>query len=184
MALKDISLEIKVKIALDAIIGEVLGRGSAEVAQKYPGISTRAVTVLKNQALAAIRDSFSKDSQAPATATMSDEEMSARLDRLLGSSLSTGEEADDDEEAEQALQVKEIVAAVMKYNDRAAREGKQRIYISKAIAQELGHHPLKEIDEYFRGNRKAIDDHNTKHELKRNSNRVLKGQDWQSWIEL
>jgi cytochrome c551/c552 len=182
MALKDISSENKVKIALDAIIGEVLGRGSSEVAQKYPGMSTRAVTVLKNQALAAIRDSFSKDSQAPATATMSDEEMSARLDRLLGSSLS-GEEADDDEQAEQALQVKEIVTAVMKYNDRAAREGKQRIYISKAIAQELGHHPLKEIDEYFRGNRKAIDDHNMKHELKRNSNRVLKGQDWQTWIE-
>jgi hypothetical protein len=32
MALKDISLDDKVKIALDAIIGEVFGKGSADVA--------------------------------------------------------------------------------------------------------------------------------------------------------
>jgi hypothetical protein len=182
MALKDISLDNKVKIALDAIIGEVFGRGSAEVAQKYPGVSTRAVTTLKNQALEAIRDSFSGASQAPASAVMSDEEISAGIDRLLGNSASVIEEADD-ESPESPIQVAQIVSAIMKYNDRAAKEGTQRIYISRAIAQDVAHHSLKEIDEYFGAHKKAIDDHNAKHELKRNSNRVLKGQDWQSWIE-
>jgi hypothetical protein len=183
MALKDISLEDKVKIALDAIIGDVFGRGSAEVAQKYSGVSTRAVTALKNQALAAIRDSFAGGSQAPAATGMSDEELSAGLDRLLGSNPSAIEDGDDDEEQpERTLELGEIVTAIMKYNDRAAKEGKQRIYISRAIAQDVAHHTLKEIDEYFGANKKAIDDHNLKHELKRNSNRALKGHDWQSWI--
>jgi hypothetical protein len=191
MALKDISLEDKVKIALDAIIGDVLGRGSAEVAQKYAGVSTRAVTALKNQALEAIRDSFSGGSPDPASAAINDENISAGLDRLLGSSRSVVEEGgdhdsddeqSDDDQPEQTLQVGEIVSAIMKYNDRAAKEGKQRIYISRSIAQDVVHHSLKELDEYFGANKKAIDAHNTKHELQRFSNRVLKGQDWQSWI--
>jgi cytochrome c551/c552 len=183
MALKDISLEDKVKIALDAIIGDVFGRGSSEVAQKYPGVSTRAVTTLKNQALTAIRDSFAGSIQAPSSGTMSDEEISAGLDRLLGGSPSAEDSDDDDEQPEKLLQVGEIVNAIMKYNDRAAKENKQRIYISRAIVQDVAHHTLKEIDEYFGAHKKTIDDHNTKHELKRNSNRALKGQDWQSWVE-
>jgi hypothetical protein len=183
MALKDISLDDKVKIALDGIIGDVLGRGSAEVAQKYSGVSTRAVTALKSQALAAIRESFAGTSPAPAAAGMSEEELSAGLDRLLEGSLSIVEEADEDEEQlEQTLGLAEIVSAIMKYNDRAAKEGKQRIYISRAIAQDVANHTLKEIDEYVGANKKAIDDHNLKHELKRNSNQALKGHDWQSWV--
>jgi hypothetical protein len=189
MVLKDISLEDKVKIALDAIIGEVLGLESAEVAQKYAGVSTRAVTALKNQALEAIRDSFSGGSPDPAA--INDENISAGLDRLLGSSRSAVEEGGDhdsdddqsnDDQPDHTLQVGEIVSAIMKYNDRAAKEGKQRIYISRSIAQDVAHHSLKELDEYFGANKKAIDAHNTKHELQRFSNRVLKGQDWQSWI--
>jgi hypothetical protein len=182
MALKDISLEDKVKIALDAIIGEVFGRGSAEVAQKYSGVSTRAVTALKNQALEAIRDSFAGGSQTSVATGMSDEELSAGLDRLLGGSPARTEDGDDEEQSEPTLEVGEIVTAIMKYNDRAAKEGKQRIYISRTIVQDVAHHSLKELDEYFGGNKKAIDAHNLKHELKRNSNRALKGHDWQSWI--
>jgi hypothetical protein len=73
---------------------------------------------------------------------------------------------------------------MMKYNDRAAKSNKQRIYISRTIAQEFAPHSAKEADEYFKENKKAIDAHNTKHDLKRHSNRDLKGQDWQSWIEV
>jgi trans-2-enoyl-CoA reductase len=76
------------------------------------------------------------------------------------------------------------MTAMMKYNDRAAKSNEQRIYISRAIAQEFSSHSAKEADEYFKENKKAIDAHNSKHELRRNTNRALRGQDWQSWIEV
>jgi hypothetical protein len=184
MALKDISLDDKVKIALDAIIGEVFGKGSAEIAQKYSGVSTRAVTALKQQALTAIRDSFAGTTQAPVSAGISDKQISAGITRLLGSSSAIEEDKEEgnDEQAEESIPVEQIVTAMMKYNDRAAKSNKQRIYISRTIAQEFAPHSTKEADEYFKENKKAIDAHNNKHELKRNTNRVLRGQDWQSWI--
>jgi hypothetical protein len=185
MALKDISLDDKVKIALDAIIGEVFGKGSAEIAQKYSGVSTRAVTALKQQALDAIRDSFAGSTQAPVSTGISDKQISAGITRLLGNS-STIEDTEDGggEQIGESISVKQIVTAMMKYNDRAAKSNKQRIYISRTIAQEFAPHSAKEADEYFKENKKAIDAHNTKHDLKRHSNRDLKGQDWQSWIEV
>jgi hypothetical protein len=183
MALKDISTEDKVKIALDAIIGEVFGKSSSEVAQKYPGVSTRAVTALKNQALGAIQDTFSSNGQSTASAAVTDEEISAGINRLLGSSASF-DESDDDDDADESIEVSQIVEAMMKYNDRAAKENKQRIYISRTIAQEFAPHSVKEADEYFKANKKAIDDHNNKHNLKRNTNRALKGQNWQRWIDV
>jgi hypothetical protein len=195
MALKDISLDDKVKIALDAIIGEVLGKGSADIAQKYSGVSTRAVTALKQQALDAIRDSFTGSTQAPVSAGISDKQISAGITRLLGSSSAIAEdteeseiaeetEAGDDEQAEESIPVEQIVTAMMKYNDRAAKSNKQRIYISRTIAQEFAPHSTKEADEYFKENKKAIDAHNMKHALKRHSNRDLKRQAWQSWIDV
>jgi hypothetical protein len=195
MALKDISLDDKVKIALDAIIGEVFGKGSADIAQKYSGVSTRAVTALKQQALNAIRDSFAGSTQAPISAGISDKQISAGITRLLGSSsaiaadpeeseIAADAEAGGDDQAEESIPVEQIVTAIMKYNDRAAKSNKQRIYISRTIAQEFAPHSAKEADEYFKENKKAIDAHNNKHELKRHSNRDLKGQDWQSWIDV
>jgi hypothetical protein len=180
MGIKDISAEVKAKIALEAIIGEVLGRSSAEVAQRYPGISARAVTMLKNQALGAIRDVFSRENQAIAPTGISEAEISAGLDRLLGSSSVKEEE----EETERVLEVGEIVSAMMRYNDRAKKEGGQRIYISKAIVQEMGFHEIGEINEYFGEHKEEIDEHNQKHELKRNTNRAIKGKAWQSWLEV
>jgi hypothetical protein len=199
MALKDISLDDKVKIALDAIIGEVFGKGSAEIAQKYSGVSTRAVTALKQQALDAIRDSFAGSTQTPISAGISDKQISAGITRLLGSNPAIEEETEDGKQVKESIPVKEtedgeqveesipvnqIVMAMMKYNDRAAKSNKQRIYISRTIAQEFSPHSVKEADEYFKENKKVIDAHNTKHDLKRHSNRDLKGQDWQSWIEV
>jgi hypothetical protein len=192
MALKDISLDDKVKIALDAIIGEVFGKGSADIAQKYSGVSTRAVTALKQQALNAIRDSFAGSTQAPISVGISDKQISAGITRLLGTSSAIVEDPEeseiaedgDDEQAEDSIPVEQIVTAMMKYNDRAAKSNKQRIYISRTIAQEFAPHSAKEADEYFKENKKAIDTHNTKHDLKRHSNRDLKGQDWQSWIDV
>jgi hypothetical protein len=73
---------------------------------------------------------------------------------------------------------------MMKYNDRAAKNSNPRIYISRTIAQEFAPHSAKEADAYFKENKKAIDAHNTKHHLKRHSNRDIKGQNWQSWIEV
>jgi hypothetical protein len=186
MVLKDISLDDKMKIALDALIGEVLGKSSAEIAQKYSGVSTRAVTALKQQALDAIRDSFVGSTQAPAPAGISDKQISAGITRLLGSSSVVERDTEDidDENAEDSIAVEQIVTAMMKYNDRAAKSNKPRIYISRTIAQEFAPHSAKEADEYFKENKKAIDAHNTKHDLKRHSNRDIKGQDWQSWIEV
>jgi hypothetical protein len=186
MALKDISLDDKVKIALDAIIGEVFGKGSADIAQKYSGVSTRAVTALKQQALDAIRDSFAGSTQAPVSAGISDKQISAGITRLLGNSSAIAEDTEDDggEQVEESIQVEQIVTAMMKYNDRAAKSNKPRIYVSRTIAQEFAPHSAKEADEYFKENKKAIDAHNTKHDLKRHSNRDIKGQDWQSWIEV
>jgi ribosomal protein S13 len=182
MALKDISVDDKVKIALDAIIGEVLGKSGADIAQKYSGVSTRTVTILKNQALEAIRDAFAGNHQAPDA--ISEQDISAGIARLMGSRLAIEEGTEENEQSERSLEVGQIVAAIMKYNDRAAKDDQQRIYISRAIAQELAPHPTQEADEYFKKNKKAIDAHNAKHDLKRHSNRALKGLDWQSWIEV
>jgi hypothetical protein len=186
MALKDISSDDKVKIALDGIIGEVFGKSSAEIAQKYPGVSTRAVTALKQQALNAIQSSFAGNDQVPIVDGINDKQISAGITRLLGSSAVAAEAVyeDDDESSEDSITVEQIVTAMMKYNDRAAKDGKQRIYISRTIAQEFAPHSAKEADDYFKENKKTIDAHNEKHDLKRNNNRVLNGQDWQSWIEL
>jgi ribosomal protein S13 len=186
MALKDISLDDKVKIALDAIIGEVFGKSSAEIAQKYSGVSTRAVTALKQQALDAIRESFVGSTQVPVSAGISDKQISAGITRLLGINSAVEEDIEevDKEQAEESVPVEQIVTAMMKYNDRAAKSNKQRIYISRTIAQEFAPHSAKEADEYFKENKKAIDAHNNKHELMRNTNRALRGQDWQSWIEV
>jgi hypothetical protein len=95
MALKNISLDDKVKIALDAIIGEVFGKGSADIAQKYSGVSTRAVTALKQQALDAIRDSFAGSTQAPVSVGISDKQISAGITRLLGSSSTIAEDTEN-----------------------------------------------------------------------------------------
>jgi hypothetical protein len=185
MALKDISLDDKVKIALDAIIGEVFGKGSAEIAQKYSGVSTRAVTALKNQALEAIRDTFAGNTSIPTSSGISDKEISAGIARLVGNSSSTEELLEeDDDQLENSIEVGQIVTAMMKYNERAAKDNKQRIYISRTIAQEFAPHPAKEADEYFKAHKKAIDAHNAKHGLQRNSNRALRGQDWQSWLDV
>jgi ribosomal protein S13 len=178
VGLKDISAESKVKIALEAIIGEVMGRSSAEIAQRYPGVSTRAVTQLKNQALSAIREAFTDGQSAIAPAPITEAEISAGLDRLLGSARAK------DEEPDSSLEVSAIVTAIMKYNDRARKEELPRIYISKAIVQEFGQHEMGEINEYFEEHKGEIDKHNQKHELKRTTNRVIKGQDWQSWLEI
>jgi ribosomal protein S13 len=179
VGLKDISAESKVKIALEAIIGEVMGRSSAEIAQRYPGVSTRAVTQLKNQALSAIREAFTDGQSASALAPITEEEISAGLDRLLGSAR-----AKDEGEPDSSLEVSAIVTAIMKYNDRAGKGDSPRIYISKAIVQEFGQHEMREISEYFEEHKEEIDKHNQKHELKRTTNRVIKGQDWQSWLEI
>jgi ribosomal protein S13 len=179
VGLKDISAEVKVKIALEAIIGEVMGRSSAEIAQRYPDVSTRAVTQLKNQALGAIRSAFTEEQSGVAVAPLSEEEISAGLDRLLGSAS-----AKDEAEPDSSLEVSAIVSAIMKYNDRAGKGETPRIYISKAIVQEFGHQDIGEINEYFVEHKGEIDKHNLKHDLKRTTNRAIKGQDWQSWLEI
>jgi hypothetical protein len=89
------------------------------------------------------------------------------------------EESDPDE----IIPVDQVVDAIMEYNDRVAKGGGQLIYISRTVVKEVSPLPDKEIDEYFKANRESIDDHNSKHELKRNSNRALKGLDWLDWLE-
>ncbi|MBF2020298.1 MAG: hypothetical protein IGR93_09390 [Hydrococcus sp. C42_A2020_068] len=183
MALKDLSVEDKVKIAIDSIISEVFGKSSAEIAQKYSGVSAKAVTTLKLQALEAIRNTFSGTTQAPVSAGISDEKISAGIDRLLSSSALPEEVKEEQVQPEESISIEEAVNAIMTYNKQAAKENGQLIYISRAVIQEIAPHPERELDEYLKTHREAIDDHNSKHGLKRNSNRALKGQDWQDWLE-
>jgi cytochrome c551/c552 len=186
MALKDLSVDDKVKIAIDSIIGDIVGKSSTDIAQKYPGLSAKAVTTLKNQALDAIRGAFSGNIQTQSSTGISDEQISAAIDKLLGTSSSpsrqvevTEEETDPDE----IIPIDQVVDAVMEYNNKAAKENGQLIYISKTVVQAVSPLPDKEIDQYFKANKEAIDDHNSKHGLKRNSNRALNGLDWQDWLE-
>lgn len=184
MALKDLSVEDKTRIAIDSIIGEVMGRTSTEIAQKYPGLSAKAVTTLKNQALEAIRSAFSGTSQAQAPAGITDERISAGIERLLGGSASYQEEVRGEEiQPDEILPIEQVIDAIMEYNNGAAKENRQLIYISRAVVQEISPLPDKEIDGYFKTHRGEIDDHNSKYGLKRNSNRALKGLDWQDWLE-
>ena len=186
MALKDLSVDDKVKIAIDSIIGDIVGKTSTDIAQKYPGLSAKAVTTLKNQALDAIRSSFSGNIQTQIPSGISDEQISAAIDKLLGTASSPSRQIavrEEESDPDEIIPVDQVVDAIMKYNDRAAKGGGQLIYISRTVVKEVSPLSDKEIDEYFKANRESIDDHNSKHELKRNSNRALKGLDWLDWLE-
>jgi len=186
MALKDLSVDDKVKIAIDSIIGDIVGKTSTDIAQKYPGLSAKAVTTLKNQALDAIRSSFSGNIQTQVPSGISDEQISAAIDKLLGTASSPSRQIavrEEESDPDEIIPVDQVVDAIMEYNDRVAKGGGQLIYISRTVVKEVSPLPDKEIDEYFKANRESIDDHNSKHELKRNSNRALKGLDWLDWLE-
>ena len=186
MALKDLSVDDKVKIAIDSIIGDIVGKTSTDIAQKYPGLSAKAVTTLKNQALDAIRSSFSGNIQTQIPSGISDEQISAAIDKLLGTASSPSRQIavrEEESDPDEIIPVDQVVDAIMEYNDRVAKGGGQLIYISRTVVKEVSPLSDKEIDEYFKANRESIDDHNSKHELKRNSNRALKGLDWLDWLE-
>jgi hypothetical protein len=56
--------------------------------------------------------------------------------------------------AGQSIPVRQILTAMMKYNDRAATNNKQRIYIFRMIAQECYPHLVKEADGVARKTRR------------------------------
>jgi hypothetical protein len=191
MALKDLSPAEKSKIALGAIVGEVLGKSTSEVGAQF-GISAKAVTTLRKQALDAIRQSFYGVQTQAASPRLSDEEVSARLERLLGNeggsliSLpdpSKAEKINEDEsEDEEPISIDEIVSAIQEYNNIAG--SKKKIYISRAVVAEVSPHSTKDLESYFSEHKSEIDAHNEKHGLKRNTNRGLKGENWISWLSL
>lgn len=191
MALKDLSPAEKSKIALGAIVGEVLGKSTSDIGAQF-GISAKAVTTLRKQALDAIRQSFyGVQIQAPSTG-LSDEEVSARLEKLLGhegaSSVSSSapiraERINEDElEEEEPISIDEIVSAIQEYNNAAG--GKKKIYISRAVVSEVSPHSTKDLESYFSEHKAEIDAHIEKHGLKRSTNRALRGEDWISWLNL
>ncbi|MBW4661396.1 MAG: hypothetical protein KME15_22200 [Drouetiella hepatica Uher 2000/2452] len=191
MLLKDLSPAEKSKIALGAIVGEVLGKSTSDIGAQF-GISAKAVTTLRKQALDAIRQSFyGVQTQAPSTG-LSDEEVSARLEKLLGNeggslisppAPSKAEKVNEDEsEDEEPISIDEIVSAIQEYNNVAG--SKKKIYISRAVVAEVSPHSTKELESYFSEHKAEIDAHNEKHELKRNTNRGLKGENWISWLDL
>ena len=191
MALKDLSPAEKSKIALGAIVGEVLGKSTSDIGAQF-GISAKAVTTLRKQALDAIRQSFyGVQTQAPSPG-LSDEEVSARLEKLLGNeggslislpAPSKAEKVNEDEsEDEEPISIDEIVSAIQEYNNVAG--SKKKIYISRAVVAEVSPHSTKELESYFSEHKAEIDAHIEKHGLKRNTNRALKGEDWISWLNL
>jgi hypothetical protein len=199
MPQKKLSPAEKSKIALSAIVGEVLGKSTTEVGAQF-GVSAKAVTAIKKQALDAIQQSFyGVQAQTSSPTGLSDKEVSARLDKLLGNieassplssraaatdppTLPSPSAVDDRRDEEELIPIDEIVAAIQQYNN--ATESGRKIYISRAIVAEISPHPTKEIEDFFTKHKAQIDAHNEKHELKRSTNRGLKGQDWISWLNL
>ena len=191
MPLKDLSPAEKSKIALSAIVGEVFGKSTSDVGAQF-GVSAKAVTTLRKQALDAIRQSFYGIQTQAASSGLSDEEVSSRLERLLGnekvssvspSASNTAENFNSDEsEEEEPISIDEIVSAIQEYNNAAG--SKKKIYISRAIVAEVSPHSTKELESYFSEHKAEIDAHIEQHELKRSTNRALKGEDWISWLSL
>jgi hypothetical protein len=192
--LKDLTPVEKKKVAIEALVGDVIGLPGGDIASSYK-ISQKAVTTLKNQAIAAITEAFSEERQkstAEAPSSIRRAEISARIDKLLGDATPSKrngrkvdvdtEEYDDDEPEEDLIPVDQIVQAMMDYNNKSGN--KKRIYISRAIVAEVSSHPAKDIDEYFKEHKAEIDSHNTKHDLKRTTNKQLASEDWQSWLDL
>jgi hypothetical protein len=194
--LKDLTPVEKKKIAIEALVGDIVGLPGGDIASSYK-ISQKAVTTLKNQAIAAITETFSEERQksspeAPPAIRRAD--ISARIDKLLGESASRGngrrevvatetfDDEETDEDIDEIIPVDQIVQAIMDYNNDAGN--KKKIYISRTIVADVSSHPAKDIDEYFREHKAEIDTHNTKHDLKRSTNRQLAGEDWQSWLDL
>ncbi|HEY9627916.1 MAG TPA: hypothetical protein V6C84_11490 [Coleofasciculaceae cyanobacterium] len=188
MALKDLTPAEKSKIALGAIVGEVLGKSTSEVGAQF-GVSAKAVTTIRKQALDAIQQSFYGVQTQAVSSGLSDDEVSARLEKLLGNekvssvSLPASNKADKDElEDEEPISIDEIVSAIQEYNNTAG--SKKKIYISRAIVAEVFPHSTKELESYFSEHKAEIDAHIEKHGLKRSTNRALKGEDWMSWLNL
>ncbi|MBI4738759.1 hypothetical protein HY772_04280 [Candidatus Woesearchaeota archaeon] len=191
MALKDLTPAEKSKIALGAIVGEVLGKSTSEVGAQF-GVSAKAVTTIRRQALDAIQQSFYGVQTQAVSSGLSDDEVSARLEKLLGhekvSSVSPpasnkAEKLDKDEpEDEEPISIDEIVSAIQEYNNTAG--SKKKIYISRAIVAEVFPHSTKELESYFSEHKAEIAAHIEKHGLKRSTNRALNGEDWMSWLNL
>ena len=199
MAPKKLSPAEKTKIALSAIVGDVRKKSPKDIGIQF-GVSANIVKALRTQAVDAIQQYFyGVQEQIPLSpaAGLSDEEVSARLDKLIGTNVSSSSSlppatpptasasisaTDEKREDEELIPVEEIVTAIQEYNNATKTE--KKIYISRAVVAEVSPHPTKEIDGYFMENKAQIDAHNEKHELKRNTNRGLKGQDWISWLNL
>jgi len=190
MALKDLSPKQKTTIALQAIVGDVLGKTSSDIGAQF-GVNKKTVTLLKNQAIEAVRIAFSEVQRTNTTTSsiLSDEELSIRVDKLLGSGsvpalktkANTAALLEDKEDDEEIIPIDQIVSAIEVHNNGAGKDGK-KIFISRAIVTEISPHPVKELESYFAENKTRIEAHHKKHDLKRTSNRVLKGEDWISWL--
>lgn len=194
---KDLTPVEKKKIAIEALVGDVIGLPGGDIAASYK-ISQKAVTTLKNQAIAAITEAFSEERQKSsieAPSSIRRAEISARIDKLLGDAASSSkngrrasvateelEEEETEEDLEEIIPVDQIVQAIMDYNNESGN--KKRIYISRAIVADISPHSAKDIDQYFKERKGEIDTHNAKHDLKRTTNKQLAGEDWQSWIAL
>lgn len=174
---KDLSATEKVKVALDCLHRELLGDSSASktVAQKY-NLSTRGVTVIRNQALDILQKGFSPDvSPSSPTATGIDNQTLDRtLDALVGTPPSeqpTTTTSAPKQEESKTLTIEAVFGAIVEYN-KAKKE--PPIYVSQGLVQKLSGHSSPQVSDWFANHESEITKHNAKYELTPVTNRRIK----------
>ncbi len=173
----DLSPTEKIKVALDCLHRELLGDSNASktVAQKYD-LSTRSVTILKNQALEILKTGFSPSTVADAVvaASVNDHALDQALNSLLSSSgskeLQTGE-LDSEQEDATGITIEQVFAAIVEYN-KSKKE--PPIYISQGIVQKISGQPTADIKGWFEEHEQEINKHNARYELTPVTNRRIK----------
>ena len=173
----DLSPTEKVKVALDCLHRELLGDSNASktVAQKYD-LSTRSVTILKNQALELLQKGFNP-STAPApavSASINDRALDQALNFLLsspGAREGQAEDLDSEGEDGSGLTIDQVFVAIVDYN-KSKKE--PPIYVSQGILQKISGQSTAEVKLWFAEHEQEVNKHNAKYEMTPVTNRRIK----------
>jgi hypothetical protein len=168
----------KVKVALDCLHRELLGdpNASKTVAQKYD-LSTRSVTVLKQQALDILQQGFSPSTTPAATphrASIHEQTLDQALNALFNSPPTTEaqrEEPEAEQDEAEGITIDEVFAAIVAYN-KAKKE--PPIYISQGILQKISGQSASEVKVWFAQHESEVSAHNAKYDLTPITNRRIK----------
>ena len=173
----DLSPTEKVKVALDCLHRELLGDASASktVAQKYD-LSTRGVTILKNQALDILQKGFdlAKTGDSRIAPSVNDHTLDQALNSLLSPPPTKErqiEESKSEQEQTDGLTLDQVFSAISDYN-KSKKE--PPIYLSQGLIQKISGQPETEVKTWFAAHEQEVQKHNAKYELTPVTNRRIK----------